>query len=72
MSCQVPDEIKEYYYKEKRIVIIDISNLLYLSQGKDKLMKELIEVIQYNVHDIMPKPLVNSEIFKFESKEEAS
>lgn len=72
ISCQVPDEIKETSYKKRGIVIIDISNLLYLSQGNDELMKELIEGVQYNVYDIMPKPLVDLEIFKIQSKEELS
>ena len=43
MSCQVPDEIKENSYKERKILIIDISNLIYLSQENDELMKSLIE-----------------------------
>lgn len=72
ISCQVPEEIKETSYKKRGIVIIDISNLLYLSQGNDELMKELIEGVQYNVYDIMPKPLVDLEIFKIQSKEELS
>ena len=34
ISCLVPDEIKETYYKEREIIIIDIANLLYLIQRK--------------------------------------
>lgn len=68
-SCQVTDKIKETYYKEQGIVIVDIANLLYLSQKNDKLMKELIERVQYNIYNIMPKPLVDLGIFKIQSKE---
>lgn len=68
ISCQVPDEIKENYYKERGIIIIDIANLLYLSQENDELMKALIEAINYNIFDITPEPLVDSEIFKIRPK----
>ena len=70
MSCRVPDEIKESWYEKNKIIIIDISNLLYLIQGNDELMKDLIGMIQYNAYDIIPKPIVDSEIFKIESKDE--
>ena len=72
ISCQVPDEIKETYYKKRGIIIIDIANLLYLSQGNDELMKALIEGIHYNIYDITPKPLVNLDIFKIRPKENLS
>lgn len=72
ISCQVPDEIKETYYKERGIIIIDIANLLYLSQENDELMKALIEAIHYNIFDITPEPLVNPEIFKILPKENLS
>lgn len=72
MSCQVPDEIKEISYKERKILIIDISNLLYLSQENDELMKALIEGIHYNIYNIMPKPLIDLDIFKIQPKENLS
>lgn len=73
VSCQVPDEIKETYYKERGTIIIDIANLLYLSQGNDELMRALIEGIHYNIYDIMPKPpLVDLNIFKMRPKEKLS
>lgn len=72
MSCQVPDKLKEISYKERGVLIIDISNLLYLSQQNDDLMKSLIEVVQYNIYDITPKPLVDLGIFKIQPKEELS
>ncbi len=70
VSCQVPDELKEISYKERKVIIIDISNLLYLSQENDDLMKALIEVVQYNIYDIIPKPLVDLETFEIRPKEE--
>ncbi len=69
MSCQVPDEIKENSYKEREILIIDISNLIYLSQENDELMKSLIEGIHYNIYDIMPKPLINPDFLQIQQKE---
>ena len=68
----MPDKIKEIYYKERGIIIVDIANLLYLVQENDELMKELIKIVQYDIYNIMPKPLVDLEIFKIQSKEELS
>ncbi len=72
ISSQVPDKIKEIYYKDRGIIIIDIANLLYLLQENDELMKELIKIVQYDAYNIMPKPLVNLEILKIQSKERLS
>lgn len=72
VSCKVSDEIKENYYKERKILIIDISNLLYLSQENDELMRALIESVQYNIYHILPKPPLDLEIFQIQGKKEVS
>lgn len=68
LSCKISDEIKQNYYKERGILIIDISNLIYLSQEHEDLGKTLIESIQYNLNDILPKPPVDSRIFEIKGK----
>lgn len=65
MGCYVPDEIKKSTYLEKHILIIDVSNLLYLSQKSEKLMRELIDAIQYSVYDIIPKLPISIDSLKF-------
>lgn len=65
MACYVPDEIKKQTYLEKQILIIDVSNLLYLSQKNEKLMRELIGVIQYNIYDMVPKLPISMNFLKF-------
>ena len=49
VSCRVAEEIKQQYYKDKRVLIIDISNLIYLSQDDKELMKILAEAISYDI-----------------------
>jgi len=68
LSCKISDEIKHNYYKERGVLIVDISNLIYLSQEHDELRKTLIESIQYNLNDILPKPPLTSKIFEMKSK----
>ncbi len=68
LSCKISDETKQNYYKERGVLIIDISNLLYLSQEYDDLMKTLIESVQYNINNILPKPLLVSKTFEIKSK----
>lgn len=63
VSCNVPEEVKQLCYKEKDILIIDMSNLLYLVQDNYELMTMLMENIQYSIYNSIPKPLLNSDIF---------
>lgn len=63
VSGNVSDEVKQLCYKEKEILIIDMSNLLYLVQDNDDLLKELMKDIQYTIYNSIPKPPLNSEIF---------
>ena len=72
MTCYVPDELKERAYKEKNIIIIDISNLIYLVQKNEELMKELIESVKYNIYDIIPKAPVNFELLKLKEKKDTN
>lgn len=68
LSCKISDEIKQNYYEERGILIVDISNLIYLSQEHDDLRKTLIESIQYNFNGILPKPPLTSRIFEIKGK----
>ena len=63
VSCNVSEEVKQLYYKEKEILIIDIANLLYLVQDNDELMKLLTENVQYNIYNSIPTPPLDLEIF---------
>lgn len=63
LSCQVSDEFKEICYKEKGILIIDISNLLFLAKNDEDLLKDLTESIQNSMYDVIPKAPLVSEIF---------
>lgn len=69
LSCQVSEELKESFYQENGILIIDISNLLYLSQGNDKLTQKLIESITYNIDDIIPNPTKYLSILRIKQNE---
>lgn len=62
ISCKIPEEIKEKTYKEG-IIILDISNLLYLLQENSKLTEKLEKIIQYNFSDITPIELKDKTIF---------
>lgn len=64
MACYVPDEIKRKAYLKKQVLIIDISNLLYLSQKSEKLMRQLVETIQYNIYDIIPELPISTDFLK--------
>lgn len=72
MNCYVSEKIKESTYNEKKILILDISNLIYLSQKNEELMKNLIESIQYNIYDIVPKEPIKMELLKLQKKENIS
>lgn len=63
VSGNVSDKVKQLFYKEKEILIIDMSNLLYLVQDNDDLLKELMKNVQYSSYDSIPTPPLNSEIF---------
>ena len=57
VSCRIAEEVKQNYYKEKRVLVLDISNLLYLSQNSKDLMEKLLDAVNYN-YDIDPiKPI---------------
>lgn len=57
-SSFISDEIKEKYYNDYNIMILDISNLLYLSQDDDELIKQLVESVQYDITSIIPRETV--------------
>lgn len=59
VSCQVQDELKKSYYKESNIIIIDVSNLLYLMQDNEKLLSQLIENVEYNISSIPPTEVLD-------------
>lgn len=68
VSCQVSDELKENYYRESNVIIIDISNLIYLLQDNDKMMMLLIESVQYNINMISPKKILDICSLKIDEK----
>ena len=49
MFCQVPEEIKQKIYQNNEIVIVDISNFIYLCKSDTTLYNELIEVLPFAV-----------------------
>lgn len=69
VSCQVSDELKENYCRESNVIIIDISNLIYLLQDNDKMMTLLMESVQYNINMISPKKILD--IYSLQLKEES-
>lgn len=74
VSCYVSEEVKQYCYKEKEVLILDISNLLYLSQNDKELMRILTETISYDIYPITPIKPIDLRLFcsyeKSEFKEE--
>lgn len=68
VSCQVSDELKESYYQESRVLIIDISNLLYLLQDNDEMMKLLTTCVHYNIYPVPPKNILDILALPIEEK----
>lgn len=69
VSCQVSDEVKESYYRESNVLIIDISNLIYLLQDNDEMVRLLMESVQYNIYSISPSKILDIYFLKSEGKE---
>ncbi len=62
LLCEIEERMKEKIYKELDIVILDISNILYLCQIDEYLMNKLLERIPYSVQGIIAKtPIDTSE-----------
>lgn len=68
VSCRIAEEVKQNYYKEKRVLVLDISNLLYLSQNSKDLMEKLLDAVNYN-YDIDPIKPISMEIFEIPEKD---
>lgn len=60
LLCEIEERIKEKIYKELDIVILDISNILYLCQIDEYLMNKLLERIPYSVQDIIAKAPIDT------------
>lgn len=61
MFCEVSDNLKQKIYRDKQILIVDIANLIYLSQDNNELMAELLKCLSYSIDDIIPRSLIDLE-----------
>lgn len=69
VSCHVAEEVKQYCYKEKEVLILDISNLIYLSQNNKELMKILAEATSYDIYPIIPLKPIDLRLFELKGKD---
>lgn len=60
LLCEIEEKIKKDIYKELGIIILDISNIIYLCQINEYLINELLETIPYSVQDIAAKPPIDN------------
>jgi len=56
VSSLLTQEQKDYFYRSKQIIILDISNLLYLAKDDNNFLELLLSSIQYSVDGIIPSP----------------
>ena len=64
VSCFVSNDVKKKYYEKYNVLIIDISNLIYLVQDDDNMMKQLIECVHYDISSINPEEILNISFLK--------
>ena len=54
---------------EKEVLILDISNLIYLSQNNKELMKILAEATSYDIYPIIPLKPIDLRLFELKGKD---
>lgn len=60
LLCEIEEKIKKEIYKESDILILDISNIIYLCKTNEDLMNQLIKSIPYSVQNIAAKPPIDT------------
>lgn len=56
LLCSVSEEVKKYHWDQNEIAICDISNLLYLCQGKNELLDDLEKRVSFSIEGLSPIP----------------